>query len=42
MKNKFKSSCGGMAVRYTDKDALKFVKAGAQPKNGSRPNKTRN
>ena len=31
-----------MAVRYTDKDALKFVQAGAQPKNGSGSNKKRN
>tara|TARA_Y100001973_G_C5148650_1_gene306847 strand:+ start:104 stop:232 length:129 start_codon:yes stop_codon:yes gene_type:complete len=42
MKTKFKSSCGGMAVRYTEKDAEKFVKAGAKVKNGSRSNKARN
>ncbi len=41
MKTKFKCACG-TTTRYTEKDAEKFVKAGAQVKNGSGSNQKRN
>ena len=41
MKSKFKCACG-TTTRYTDKDAEKFVKAGAKIKNGSGSNQKRN
>jgi hypothetical protein len=41
MKTKFKCACG-TTTRYTEKDAEKFVKAGAKVKNGSGSNQKRN
>jgi len=41
MKSTFKCACG-TTTRYTEKDAEKFVKAGAQVKNGSGSNQKRN
>ena len=41
MKTKFKCACG-TTTRYTEKDAEKFVKAGAKIKNGSGSNQKRN
>ena len=41
MKTKIKCACG-TTTRYTEKDAEKFVKAGAQVKDGSRLNQKRN
>ena len=41
MKSKIKCACG-TTTRYTEKDAEKFVKAGAKIKNGSGSNQKRN